>query len=109
MAETENNQLRCFRHQELDDCDLWCILSLPPGTFVNAGAGVKANLLFFAKGQPTERIWYYDLSNIKVGKKAPLTLDKFEEFFRLLPKRADSEHSRTVSFQLRDGYDVTLW
>jgi len=31
----------------LDDCDLWCIVSLPPGTFVNAGAGVKANLLFF--------------------------------------------------------------
>ncbi len=30
----------------LDDCNLWCILSLPPGTFINAGAGVKANLLF---------------------------------------------------------------
>ena len=27
----------------LDECDLWCILSLPPGTFVNAGAGVKTS------------------------------------------------------------------
>ncbi|MBI3028192.1 MAG: N-6 DNA methylase [Candidatus Rokubacteria bacterium] len=81
----------------LDDCDLWCILSLPPGTFVNAGAGVKANLLFFTRGRPTERIWYYDLSGIKVGKKSPLTLDKFEEFFRLLPERADSERSWTVT------------
>src|SRR3990167_8470883 len=81
----------------LDDCDLWCILSLPPGTFVNAGAGVKANLLFFTKGQPTEKIWYYDLSDIKVGKKTPLTAEKFEEFFRLLPDRADSERSWTIT------------
>src|SRR3990172_8229724 len=80
----------------LDECDLWCLVSLPPGTFVNAGAGVKANLLFFTKGMPTEKVWYYDLSDIKVGKKTPLTADKFEEFFQLLPQRADSERSWTV-------------
>jgi type I restriction enzyme M protein len=80
----------------LDDCDLWCVLSLPPGTFVNAGAGVKTNLLFFTKAGPTERIWYYDLSEVKVGKKTPLTLGHFEEFFGLLPQRADSERSWTV-------------
>ena len=34
----------------LDECDLWCIVSLPAGAFVNAGAGVKTNLLFFTKG-----------------------------------------------------------
>lgn len=83
----------------LDECDLWCILSLPPGTFVNAGAGVKANLLFFTRGTPTERIWYYDLSDVKVGKKSPLTVAHFEEFFRLLPERADSERSWTVTRQ----------
>jgi type I restriction enzyme M protein len=81
----------------LDDCDLWCIVSLPPGTFVNAGAGVKANLLFFTRGGPTEKIWYYDLSHIKVGKKNPLTLAHFEEFFRLVPSRGDGDHSWTVS------------
>jgi len=80
----------------LDECDLWCIVSLPPGTFVNAGAGVKTNLLFFTKGRPTERIWYYDLSDVKVGKRTPLTLKHFEEFFGLLPDRADSERSWTV-------------
>ena len=31
-----------------------------------------------------------------MGKRSPLTLEKFEEFFRLLPARADSEHSWTV-------------
>jgi type I restriction enzyme M protein len=81
----------------LNDCDLWCIVSLPSGVFVSAGAGVKTNLLFFTRGGPTERIWYYDLSDIKVGKKTPLTADKFDEFFRLLPERADSERSWTVT------------
>ena len=58
---------------------------------------MKTNLLFFTRGNPTERIWYYDLSDVKVGKKTPLTLGHFEEFFRLLPERADSEHSWTVT------------
>lgn len=81
----------------LDDCDLWCIVSLPGGVFTAAGAGVKTNLLFFTKGQPTEKVWYYDLSDIKVGKKTPFTIDKFEEFFKLLPKRRSSERSWTVT------------
>ena len=81
----------------LDDCDLWCIVSLPGGVFTAAGAGVKTNLLFFTKGRPTEKIWYYDLSDIKVGKKTPFMLEKFEDFFRLLPARGDSDRSWTVS------------
>lgn len=61
----------------LDECDLWCILSLPGGVFTAAGAGVKTNLLFFTKGKKTERIWYYDLAHIKMGKKTPMTLAHF--------------------------------
>jgi type I restriction enzyme M protein len=61
----------------LDECDLWAIVSLPGGVFSTAGAGVKTNLLFFTKGKKTERIWYYDLSWLKVGKKTPLTLAHF--------------------------------
>jgi type I restriction enzyme M protein len=81
----------------LDDCDLWCILSLPPGVFSSAGAGVKTNLLFFTKGGPTEKVWYYDLSDVKVTKKQPLTLARFDGFFELLPSRGDSDHSWTLS------------
>ena len=92
----------------LDECDLWCIVSLPAGAFVNAGAGVKTNLLFFTKGRPTERVWYYDLSGVKVGKKNPLTLAHFEDFFRLLPGRTDSERSWTVERKAIDekSYDL---
>jgi len=80
---------------------LYCIVSLPGGAFTAAGAGVKTNLLFFTKGKRTEKIWYYDLSDIKIGKKSPLTLDKFDEFFRLLPNREDSEKSWTIDFAAR--------
>ncbi|MHB0984220.1 MAG: class I SAM-dependent DNA methyltransferase [Sulfuricella sp.] len=61
----------------LDECELWCIVSLPGGVFSTAGAGVKTNLLFFTKGRKTKRIWYYDLTHIKLGKKSPMTLAHF--------------------------------
>jgi len=92
----------------LEECDLWCIVSLPGGVFTAAGAGVKTNLLFFTRGKPTEKIWYYDLSDRKVGKKTPLTVDDFKGFFELLGKvdpktgvRADSGKSWTVDFTAR--------
>ena len=82
----------------LEECDVYCIVSLPGGVFTSAGAGVKTNLVFFVKGRPTEKIWYYDLSDIKVGKKTPLTRAHFDEFFKCLPSRADSPRSWTVDF-----------
>lgn len=85
----------------LEENNLYCIVSLPGGVFTAAGAGVKTNLLFFKKGEHTEKIWYYDLSDIKVGKKSPMTLDKFDEFFRLFPTRGDSEQSWTVDMTAR--------
>ena len=85
----------------LNEFDLYCVLSLPGGAFSGAGAGVKTNVLFFNAGKPTEKIWYYDLSDVKVGKKTPLTLEKFGEFLELLPERADSERSWTVDFKAR--------
>lgn len=85
----------------LEENNLWCIVSLPGGVFTAAGAGVKTNLLFFKKGEHTEKIWYYDLSSIKVGKKSPMTLDKFDAFFKLLPTQGDSEQSWTVDMTAR--------
>ncbi|HSE59195.1 MAG TPA: N-6 DNA methylase [Nitrospiraceae bacterium] len=85
----------------LDECDLWCIVSLPGGVFTAAGAGVKTNLLFFTKGKPTEKIWYYDLSDIKVGKKHPFKLEHFTDFFGLLPTRGDSDRSWTLDIAAR--------
>jgi type I restriction enzyme M protein len=97
LFRTNENAFVQTKRKLLDDCDLWALVSLPGGAFVNAGAGVKTNLLFFTKGKPTEKIWYYDLSDIKVGKKTPLTAEKFEDFFKLLPSRGDSDRSWTVT------------
>lgn len=96
----------------LDEFNLWCIVSLPGGVFTAAGAGVKTNLLFFEKPkelqETTKAVWYYDLSDIKVGKRTPFTLDRFDDFFRLLLERGDSERSWTVPVEaLREkGYDL---
>lgn len=85
----------------LDTCDLWCIVSLPAGLFTAAGAGVKTNLLFFTKGKTTKAIWYYDLSDVKVGKKKPFTRERLKDFFSLLPTRGESERSWTVDIAAR--------
>ncbi len=89
----------------LDECDVECIVSLPGGAFTGSGAGVKTNFVFFTRGRKTARIWYYDLSHVKVGKKTPLTLHQFARFFELLDKRgtpeAETEHSWMVDFAER--------
>jgi type I restriction enzyme M protein len=92
----------------LDSCNLWCIVSLPIGTFANAGASIKTNLLFFTKSQPTEKIWYYDLSDIKINKKNQLTFQHFNDFFKLLKKRETGERSWSITReQVEDnGYDL---
>ncbi len=82
----------------LEECNVTEIVSLPGGVFTSAGAGVKTNLVFFTKGKPTEKIWYYDLSDIKTGKKTPFTQAHFTEFFKLLPAHGDSDRSWTVDF-----------
>jgi hypothetical protein len=60
-----------------DECDLWAIARLPGGVFSSTGASVDTSLLSFTKGRRTGRIRYDDLSQVKVGKKTPLTLTHF--------------------------------
>ena len=47
-----------IRHDLMNKCNLHTILRLPTGIFY--AQGVKANVLFFTKGQPTKDIWFYD-------------------------------------------------
>ena len=47
-----------IRKKLLSDFKLHTILRLPTGIFY--AQGVKANVLFFTKGQPTKEIWFYD-------------------------------------------------
>ncbi len=60
-------------------------------------AGIKTSRLFFAKGKLSEKTWSYDLSEIKVGKKALVDADRFWDFCRVLLTFGDSEYSSTVA------------
>ena len=42
-----------------EECNLHTIVRLPNGVF-NPYTGIKTNLLFFSKGQPTQNIWFYE-------------------------------------------------
>ncbi len=78
----EEHAGRDVRKILMTDCNLHTILRLPIGTFTPYSTGVKANILFFQKGMPTEEVWIYDLrTNIdKVTKGHPLTAEYFKDF-----------------------------
>ena len=68
---------------------------LPGGTF--QGAGVKTVVLFFEKGAPTRKIWFYQLDpGRNLGKTNPLNDDDLAEFVALQAKFKDSAKSWTV-------------
>lgn len=70
----------------MQDCNLHTILRLPRGTFTPYSQGVKANVVFFQKGLPTDCVWIFDArSNVPgITKKGrPLTNEHFSEFERL--------------------------
>ena len=111
LFRTNENAFVQTKQKLLDECDLYCIVSLAPGVFTSAGSGVKTNLLFFNKGPATERIWYYEIipkGRERFNKSDPLTLAHFDEFFELLPTRAESENSWSVSLQQikANNYDL---
>jgi len=69
-----------LKEKLLEECNLHTIVRLPNGVF-NPYTGIKTNLLFFTKGQPTRHIWYYEHpypEGVKsYNKTKPI---RFEEF-----------------------------
>ncbi len=99
LFHTKTRAYQQTKRKLLDECDLWSVVSLPPGVFVNAGAGAKTDLLFFTKGRPTERIWYYDLTNVKVTRTRSLNVTEFDDFFdRLALDPDDPERESDLSW-----------
>jgi type I restriction enzyme M protein len=67
----------------MEDCDVHTVLRLPRGTFSPYSPGTKTNVIFFAKGQPTETVWIYDARANVPGitkKDRPLSSSHFAEF-----------------------------
>ena len=78
----EEHAGRDVRQLLMKDCRLHTILRLPVGTFTPYSTGVKANVVFFDKGLPTDEVWIYDLrTNVeKITKGKPLTAEIFADF-----------------------------
>ncbi len=69
----EGNAGETIRKKLLSDFNLHTVLRLPTGIFY--AQGVKANVLFFTKGQPTKEIWIYDY---RTDVKHTLATNKLE-------------------------------
>lgn len=80
-----------------EDCDLHTVLRLPRGTFTPYSQGVKANVVFFTKGYPTERTWIYDARSNVPGitkKDRPLAPEHFTEFEKCYGADANGKAKR---------------
>lgn len=78
----ESNVGTSIRRDLMDKCKLHTILRLPTGIFY--AQGVKTNVLFFTKGEKTDKgntkeVWVYDMrANMpQFGKRTPFTRDYF--------------------------------
>lgn len=82
----------------MQDCNLHTVLRLPRGTFTPYSQGVKANVIFFQKGLPTEKVWVFDARSNVPGitkKDRPLTREHFAEFEKVYGKDPNGQSRRT--------------
>lgn len=94
LSNTDNASVELRRHL-LTSCDLHTILDLPSGTF--QGAGVRTVVLFFQKGSPTKKVWYYQLNpGRNLGKTNPLNDADLADFVNLQKTKTDGANSWTI-------------
>ena len=97
LSNTDNASI-AIRKTLLEGCNLHTVLDLPGGTFT--GAGVKTVVLFFEKGRPTDKVWYYQLNlDRNLGKTNPLNESDLAEFVELQKTFAESENSWSVKIK----------
>jgi type I restriction enzyme M protein len=93
LSNTDNASVS-LRKELLGSCNLHTVLDLPGGVFT--GAGVKTVVLFFDKGTPTRKVWYYQLNlDRNLGKTNALSENDLADFVVLQKTKANSENSWT--------------
>jgi type I restriction enzyme M protein len=91
LSNTDNASVS-LRKLLLESCNLHTVLDCPGGTFI--GAGVKTVVLFFEKGKPTRKVWYYQLDpGRNMGKTNPLNDADLIDFIDNQKTFADSPKS----------------
>lgn len=95
LSNTDNASVS-LRKLLLENCNLHTVLDLPGGVF--AGAGVKTVILFFEKGKPTKKVWFYQLNlGRNLGKGNPLNETDLAEFVKLQKTKTDSVNSWSIN------------
>ncbi|MDO9226318.1 MAG: N-6 DNA methylase [Pseudomonadota bacterium] len=108
LSNTDNASVS-LRKLLLESCNLHTVLDCPGGTF--QGAGVKTVVLFFEKGAPTRKVWYYQLDpGRNLGKTNPLNDADLAEFVELAQTHTDSPKSWSVDMAGIDPatYDLSV-
>jgi type I restriction enzyme M protein len=91
LSNTDNASI-ALRKEILENCNLHTVLDCPGGTFI--GAGVKTVVLFFTKGEPTQKTWFYELNvGRNMGKTNPLNDEDLKDFVELQKCFAESGKS----------------
>jgi type I restriction enzyme M protein len=108
LSNTDNASVS-LRKLLLESCNLHTILDCPGGTFI--GAGVKTVVLFFEKGAPTRKTWFYQLEpGRNMGKTNPLNDADLAEFVELQKSFADSDKSWSIDANTIDAdtFDLSV-
>ena len=108
LSNTDNASIS-LRKLLLESCNLHTVLDLPGGTFT--GAGVKTVVLFFEKGVPTRKVWFYQLNlDRNLGKTNPLNENDLADFVKLQKTKADSENSWSVNISKvdKETFDLSV-
>lgn len=108
LSNTDNASIS-LRKLLLESCNLHTVLDMPSGTFT--GAGVKTVVLFFDKGAPTRKVWFYQLNlDRNLGKTNPLNEKDLADFVHLQKMFADSDNSWSVDVTNIDQetYDLSV-
>jgi type I restriction enzyme M protein len=108
LSNTDNASVS-LRKLLLESCNLHTVLDCPGGTF--QGAGVKTVVLFFEKGAPTRKVWFYQLDpGRNLGKTNPLNDDDLAEFVKLQKTFADSPKSWGVDVKTidKETFDLSV-
>jgi len=104
-----DNASKALRQELLESCSLHTVLDCPGGTFL--GAGVKTVVMFFEKGAPTRKTWYYQLDpGRKMGKTNALNDNDLQEFVELQAGFVDSDKSWSLaSTEInQDSFDLSV-
>jgi len=108
LSNTDNASVELRRHL-LTSCDLHTILDLPAKTF--QGAGVRTVILFFQKGSPTKKVWYYQLNpGRNLGKTNPLNDEDLADFVNLQKTKTDGANSWKIDAKdlNQETWDLTV-